>query len=187
MLHRLLWLLLAPRVSGRPGWLVGAARIAAGVVFVSFSFGKFIRHEAEAASFDRYGIPLPDLTTYLIGSLELVGGLMLVLGLAVPLAALALAGDMVGVIASAGRVEGGPVNLGLAPVLLATMLVLIWAGAGVWSLDGRLLTRRSPRSSHAAKGPTPPAAGPLAPYPSRAARFGRAGRCPARVGGDVAA
>ena len=49
-------------------------RLAAGVTFLGFSLGKFIRHDAERGAFERYGIPFPDGATYLIGGLELVGG-----------------------------------------------------------------------------------------------------------------
>jgi uncharacterized membrane protein YphA (DoxX/SURF4 family) len=35
-------------------------------------------------------------------------------------------------------VDGGFVNLGLAPMLLVAMLFLVWAGAGRFSLDERL-------------------------------------------------
>jgi putative oxidoreductase len=69
---------------------------------------------------------------------EIVGGLLLLLGLATRPAALMLAGDMVGAIVTAGRVEGGAINLGLAPALLLGMLVLLWIGPGRWALDGRL-------------------------------------------------
>jgi predicted lipoprotein with Yx(FWY)xxD motif len=79
-----------------------------------------------------------------VGSLELVAGLMLIAGLATRLVALALAADMVGAISTAGRLDGGPVNLGLAPILLAVMLLLVWAGAGALSLDGRLVGSREP-------------------------------------------
>ena len=160
-------------MSGRAAWAVAAARVAAGAVFVAFSLGKFVRHEAEAKSFDRYGIPSPHLTTYLVGSLELVGGLLLILGLVTRLAALALACDMVGAIATAGRVEGGPVDLGLAPVLLATMLVLIYTGAGGLSLDARLTERRSPQGLDGPKDLTPAAAA-LPPRERQATRV-RAG------------
>jgi predicted lipoprotein with Yx(FWY)xxD motif/uncharacterized membrane protein YphA (DoxX/SURF4 family) len=151
MFGHLARLAVAPRVSGTAAWAVAAARVAAGAVFVAFSIGKFVRHDAEAASFERYGLPAPDLTTYLVGSLELVGGLLLIVGLATRLAALALAANMVGAISTAGRIEGGPVNLGLAPVLLVVMLILVWTGAGRVSLDGRLAgTRRlGGRRSHA--------------------------------------
>ena len=55
--------------------------------------------------------------------------------------ALGLAGNMVGAIATGGRVDGGFVNLGLAPMLLVAMLYLVWAGAGRFSLDERLRRR----------------------------------------------
>jgi putative oxidoreductase len=137
-MHAVVRRLLAPRVSGAGAWAVACARIAAGVVFIAFSFGKFVRHGAEAAALERYGIPLADAATYLVGVVELGGGLALLLGGGTRLAALALAFDMAVAIATAGRIEGGPVHLGLAPALLAAMLALIWAGAGRLSVDGRV-------------------------------------------------
>ena len=103
-------------------------RVAAGLVFVAFSFGKFLRHAEEASAFDRYGLPWPDLFTYAIGATELVCGGLLVLGIAPRLVALVLAGNMVGAISTAGRIDGGPIHLGLAPLLLGGMLFLLWAG-----------------------------------------------------------
>ena len=137
-MHALVRPLLAPRVSGSPAWAVAIARVAAGAVFIAFSIGKFVRHGAESAALERYGIPLADAATYLVGVLELAGGLALVLGVGTRLAAVALAFDMAVAIATAGRIEGGPVHLGLAPALLAVMLALIWAGAGRLSVDARL-------------------------------------------------
>ncbi len=100
-------------------------RIVVGVVFVAFSVGKFTRHDAESAAFDRYGLPFPDLTTYAVGVLELVGGLALVTGiLIVPFAAM-LACNMVGAIVTAGRIEGDIIHLGLAPVLLVSLLWIL--------------------------------------------------------------
>ena len=119
-----------------------AVRLAAGVTFVGFSLGKFIRHDAERGAFERYGIPFPDGATYLIGGLELVGGAALVIGLLVRPFAFSLACNMVGAISTAGRIDGGPVHLLLAPTLLTGTLFLLWAGPGAASLDGRLAARR---------------------------------------------
>ena len=105
-------------------------RVAAGLVFVAFSFGKFVRHAEEASAFDRYGLPWPSLFTYAIGVTELVCGVLLVLGIAPRLVALVLAGNMIGAISTAGRIDGGPIHLGLAPLLLVGMLFLVWAGPG---------------------------------------------------------
>jgi putative oxidoreductase len=118
-------------------------RVAAGVVFVSFSFGKFLNHAAEAAAFDRYGIPAPDEMVYVVGALELLGGLALILGLGTRLVAIALGLNMIGAITTAGRIEGGPIHLGLAPALLVAMAFLLWTGAGARSVDRRLEARLS--------------------------------------------
>ncbi len=48
---------------------------------------------------------------------------------------------LIGAIATAGRVEGGAFNLGLAPALLVVMLLLLWVGSGRPALD-LLLARR---------------------------------------------
>jgi putative oxidoreductase len=147
--------------SAPPGWgrIALAARVAAGAVFLGFSVGKFVRHSAETAALDRYGLPFPDAFTYAVGGVELAGGAMLVLGLGTRLAALALACDMVGAITTAGRIEGGPVHLGLAPALLATMLLVLWAGPGTRSLDwcilGRTGDRRASPSLDDVAGPGP--------------------------------
>src|SRR5207302_8916588 len=105
-----------------------------GASFIGVGQSKYPHHAREVRSFDRYGLPAPEVFTYAIGTLELAGGLLLVLGLATRLVAPGMAGNMVGAIATGGRVDGGLVNLGLAPVLLVAMLFLLWAGAGRFAL-----------------------------------------------------
>jgi putative oxidoreductase len=115
-------------------------RVVTGVLFVTFSLGKFVDHAQEAADFQHYGIPAPEVATYLVGTLELVCGVLLVLGLLTRPAAALLAANMVGAIATAGRVDGGSFHLGVAPTLLVAMLFLVWAGPGQLALDRTLLT-----------------------------------------------
>ena len=100
-------------------------RIAAGMVFVVFGIGKFSQHAREVDSFETYGLPAPDAFVYAIGVLEIAGGLLLVAGVLVPYAALALAGDMVGAIVVSGIKEGELISLTLAPALLIVMLLLL--------------------------------------------------------------
>ena len=131
--------ILRPRVDGGvPAHVVGLVRILSGAFFVSVSLGKFVDHAQEAMDFDRYGVPIPDVAVSAVGVIELVCGLLLVVGLLTRPAAALLALTLVGAIATAGRVDGGSFHLGVAPTLLVLMLVLLWAGAGRPSLDHRL-------------------------------------------------
>lgn len=124
-------------------------RLTAGTILIGFGLSKFTHHAAEAAAFDRYGLPSADAFAYVIGTVEVGCGALLVVGLATRLAALALAGNMIGAIATGGRVDGGWVHLGLAPALLVVFLALVWRGAGAWSLDA-LLGERARRYAAAA-------------------------------------
>ncbi len=93
----------------------GIARIASGLTFLGFGIAKFTNHAAEVDSFETYGLPWPDAFVYAIGAIEVIGGLVLAIGVGARLAALVLAGDMVGAIAVSGIKEGEPISLTLAP------------------------------------------------------------------------
>lgn len=126
---------------GVPAYAVGVLRIAAGAFFVSVSTGKFFDHAKEAVDFDRYGVPVPEVAVTLVGVVELLGGLLLILGLLTRPAAAALALTMVGAIATAGRVDGGSFHLGVAPTALVVLVVLLWTGAGRPAFDALLECR----------------------------------------------
>jgi putative oxidoreductase len=124
-----------------PPWaslVATAIRLASGAIFVGFGLSKFSHHTREARAFARYGLPDPGTFTYATGMLELTLGAALVLGLLTRPAALGFAGNMIGAIATGGRVDGGFVNLVLAPILLVSMLILVYVGAGRWALDNRI-------------------------------------------------
>src|SRR3954452_16522013 len=133
--------LLDSRLTGRGATAAAVVRIASGAIFVVFGIGKFSQHQTEVDSFDKYGLPSPDTFVYLIGVVEVGGGVLLILGLVTRMAALMMGGDMIGAITIAGPKEAGQTHFGLAPALLIAMLYLLWAGAGRWSLDERLLSR----------------------------------------------
>ena len=130
--------------GGRSARPAAVARVASGAIFIAFGLGKFVSHATETASFHRYGLPSPSAFAYAVGILEVVGGLLLLLGLAVRPVALVLAGNMKGAISTAGRIDGGAINLGLAPALLVVMLALVGTGAGERSLDARFAARPEP-------------------------------------------
>jgi putative oxidoreductase len=133
--------LRTPRLEGPIAYLPTVVALATGLIFVSFGVGHFARHAAEVNDFRRYEVPFASSAVWAVGVVELGGGVALLVGLFVRPAAAALAGDMAGVIATAGRVEGGWLNLGVAPLLLAGMVFLLWAGPGSLSLDAVLQRR----------------------------------------------
>jgi putative oxidoreductase len=121
-----------------------AVRWLAGAIFVVFGIGKFTDHATEVASFEDYGLPSPDALVYAIGALEIACGMLLILGLATRLAALVMAGNMVTAIAVSGIGQGEVLpSLTLAPLLLGGMAMLLWTGAGRYSLDARSSSRLS--------------------------------------------
>jgi len=101
-----------------------AARVVGGGVFVVFGLGKFVNHASEVDSFRDYGLPAPAAFVVVIGVIEIVGGLLLILGLATRPAALVLAADMVGAIVVSGLALGEPISLTLAPAELVLCLFL---------------------------------------------------------------
>jgi putative oxidoreductase len=133
-MRRLVALLLAP-TPRRVSLAATVLRVTAGAILIGFGLSKYLHHAREVRAFDRYGLPWPNEFAYVTGTVEFVFGTLLVLGVATRLAALILAGNMVGAIATGGRVDGGFVNLGLAPALLVVMLVLIWVGGGRFAAD----------------------------------------------------
>jgi uncharacterized membrane protein YphA (DoxX/SURF4 family) len=119
-------------------------RLAAAAVLIPFGVGKFTAHASEVDSFRNYGLPAPDAFVYLIGVLEVGCGALLLAGALTRLAALVMAGDMIGAIAVSGIEEGEVVpSLTLAPALLAGMLFLLIIGPGSRSFDARIARRVS--------------------------------------------
>ena len=107
--------------------------------------GKLMNIDATADTFRDLHIPLPVLNTYLSGSVEVVGGLALVFGLAARLAAIPLVVNMLIAYATAhpdelhaffsdtGRFLKAPPFL---PLL--TAIIVLAFGPGPLSLDGLL-------------------------------------------------
>jgi putative oxidoreductase len=138
--------LLAGPTEGRIASIAFSVRLIAGGIFVAFGAGKFLNHGSELASFQAYGLPLPDLFVVAVGVLELIGGVALILGLGTRLAAFLLAGDMAAAIVVSGLSLGEIISLTLAPAQLLAMLFLMWTGGGRHALDRRLgRTERDPK------------------------------------------
>jgi uncharacterized membrane protein YphA (DoxX/SURF4 family) len=124
-------------MSGARRIVLALLRVAVGAVFVLTALEKLTRHASTAADFRHWGLPSPSAFVYAIAILELVCGLVLVTGVATRLAALLLLCDMLGALATAGRVDGGR-YLVVPPVLAVLLLVLVARGGGAWQLLDRL-------------------------------------------------
>lgn len=121
--------LLPPERLHNEHWAV-AIRWAAAIVFVVFGAGKFVNHASELASFRGYSLPAPAVTVYVIGAIEIIGGLLLASGVLVRVAAVVLAGDMLGAIVFSGLGRGEFISLTLAPALLLAMILILARARG---------------------------------------------------------
>lgn len=121
-------------------------RVLAGTTLVAVSLSKFTRHESLVESFERYGVPAPDVTVYVAGVVELVGGLLFVIGLFVRPVGVVVAAQFMVALVTGGRVDTDLFHVGLGSLLLAAALFLVWSGAGPWSVDEALERRLAART-----------------------------------------
>ena len=128
------------------------ARVAIGVIFFAHGWQKLFTNTVDgtAAFFGQAGVPLPTLSAWFATIVELVGGGLLIIGLAVPIAGLLLFADMIGayLFVHAGNgifVSENGYELVLA--LGAASLVLAAVGAGRFSLDHVIAGRSGGRAT----------------------------------------
>lgn len=120
-----------------------ALRIVLGVVFIAHGAQKFAQGIPNVAQgFSGMGVPLADVAASLVAGLELVGGVLLVLGVATRVVGVLLAVDMVvaGLLAHASSgfysQDGG---FEYVLVLAVGSLVVALTGPGRFSLDAVFL------------------------------------------------
>jgi putative oxidoreductase len=133
------------------------ARIGVGVVFTAHGWQKLVSNgvEGSAASFKKAGVPLPTVSAWYATLVELVGGVALIVGLAVPVAGFLLVLDMLGAYLFVHAGKGIFIANGGAELVIglgAACLLLTAISAGRFSLDHLILyrRRRQPRSLAAA-------------------------------------
>ena len=123
-------------------------RLVLGAIFIAHGGQKLFVYglAGVTGAFTQMGIPMPGVMGPFIAFLEFFGGIALVVGLLTRLAALGLAIDMLGAILLV-RLKGGfailsPKGFELELLLLAGALALALAGAGDWSIDHAIASRR---------------------------------------------
>ena len=130
-MHALVAFLLDP---GPPRRWTLVLRVIAAAVFIPVGLGKFVNHDAYVERFERWGFgEAAGEVAILVGVVEVACGLMLLLGVAPRAAALALIGNMIGALATAGRIDGGQ-DVWLPLVLIVVLAAIVVGGGGRWVL-----------------------------------------------------
>ena len=111
-------------------------RLAVGATFLGVGVTHFGSHASEVADFRRWQLPWPDVAPYAVGTFEVVVGALLLLGVRPRVAAALLACESVGIVATAGRIDGGA-QLVLPPILLVASLAVAVSGGGLLCLRSR--------------------------------------------------
>ncbi len=114
------------------------ARLTVGLVFVNSGWGKLHNLPKVIEFFQSLGIPGAEYQAPFVAGMELVGGILLLLGLGTRLVSIPLAFIMVIAIATAkqGDITEWMDILGFSECLyIILLLVLLFQGAGMASLD----------------------------------------------------
>ena len=121
-------------------------RVVLGVVFFAHGYLKFFKMgmAGVVGFFTNLGIPAPTIAAWGVTMLEMVGGILLILGFLTPILGILFAIEMAGVIYFAKRGQGfmAPKGYEFELTLLAASLALALSGPGAFSLDKVLRRRR---------------------------------------------
>ncbi len=147
------WIAMATRLLALVKRLDSAAllvaRLTVGVLFISTGWGKVHNLASVTEYFGQLHIPAPAFNATLVSWTELLGGTLLVLGLASRLAALPLMVTMTVAILTAlsEKIHGLPDLFGQVEwTYLVILLVIVVFGPGRASLDALLRSRLPPDS-----------------------------------------
>ncbi|NBE95727.1 DoxX family protein [Nonomuraea sp. KC401] len=122
------------------------SRIAIGVIFIVHGYQKFATMGIAGTTefFESVGIPLAGVAAPAVATLEVVGGLALIAGAALPIVGSLLALNMIGAIVFVHGANGfgaGEGGYEFVLALAAASLAVGFSGGGAFALD-RVLGRR---------------------------------------------
>jgi putative oxidoreductase len=121
-------------------------RLAVGLIFSTQGILKFIDPNLGVVRFMRIGFPHPYFTAHFVGTFEIVCGCLVLLGLWTRAASVPLLIVITTAIATTKIPELFRANEGFWYLvsdartdfsMLCSLIFLLWAGSGTWSLDGR--------------------------------------------------
>lgn len=127
------------------GVLLLILRVCIGLAFMQTGYEKFMNMATTTQFFESLGIPLAFYMANLVAGVELVGGIMLLIGFAARLAAIPLAVTMIVAYLTAHRVaivnfldDPGLFTEQMPFLYLLTSLFVLAFGPGFFSVDGLL-------------------------------------------------
>ena len=131
----------------RPAIALALLRITAGVIFFAHGYQKAFTWgvPSVSASFGQMGIPMPNVVAAGVTTLELAGGLALILGFYYRPIALLFVCDMLGAIFFVHR-KGGffvPGGMEFVTILGMAALTVALAGGGAGTADELIARRKS--------------------------------------------
>jgi uncharacterized membrane protein YphA (DoxX/SURF4 family) len=127
-----------------PGWGIAAVRIVAGIILIVAGYTKFAGGLQGFTGFlTQIGMPLPGVMGLVIPTMELVGGLLVLLGLGVRWLALYFICEFIVTTFVVKLPRQGWDNSRIDMMMLAASVMLLLAGAGKASVDEMLARKRS--------------------------------------------
>jgi len=137
----------APSAAPSLGLLV--LRVVVGAIFAAHGAQKIFEFTLPGTigSFAGMGVPLPEIAGPVVAFVELIGGILLILGLLTRPVAILLAIDMIVALVAVHLPAGlwvGDGGYEFVAVLGAAALALALTGAGRFSFDGAFMRGRAP-------------------------------------------
>ena len=139
------------RLTARYGLAI--LRIVLGIAMLVHGWGKLSGGVDNVAGFfgGTLGIPAPGLMAWVVTIVELVGGILLVVGFLTPIAGILITLDMLGAILFAYLLRGAPfiaengqqISWEKEAVFAAAALCIVLAGPGAWSVDDVVAENRT--------------------------------------------
>ena len=135
-----------PTINSRPILLI---RLSVGSIFLTQGILKYIDPNMGVNRFVKIGLPHPYFTAHFVGTFEMICGALVLIGLATRIAAIPLLIVICTAIATTKLPELVHPNQGFWFMIsdartdfsmLLSLIFLLWAGAGAWSLDHRAST-----------------------------------------------
>ncbi len=126
-----------------PGWGVAVVRIIAGVILVVAGWGKLSGGiDQFTGNLAQMGFPAPEVLAPLVVAFELVGGLLILVGLGARWLGIVMVAQFLIIAFYLQLPNRGFGGARLDLLMAAVGLMLILAGAGKLSVDERLARRR---------------------------------------------